>query len=185
MYSYPNTNIIQIMKRVFSGSGDEGFTGLLGDARVPKYHPQPEAYGSLDEASAALGMARANSNSEEVNSDVKEIQHDLYNAMAELAATPENHSKFQKLNPDRVEWLEKKIHTYSQPIQISNEFVISGDSSRGAAFDLARTIVRRAERAVAKLHFEGEIEYDLILQYLNRLSSLCFVLLLWEDQKGN
>jgi cob(I)alamin adenosyltransferase len=173
------------MKRIFSGSGDKGFTGLLGETRVPKYHPQPEAYGSLDEASAALGMARAISNFEEVDADVKEIQHDLYKAMAELAATPENRDKFKSLAIDRVKWLEDRIHVYSQPIQISIEFVTSGDSLGGAAFDLARTVVRRAERAVAKLHLEGEIEYDIILQYLNRLSSLCFVLLLWEDQKGS
>ena len=139
MHGQPNPNIIQAMKRVFSGSGDKGFTGLLGEARVPKYHPQPETYGSLDEASAALGLARAFSNSEEIGSEIKEIQHDLYNAMAELAATPENREKFQKLNPDRVKWLEDKIHKYSQSIKISNEFVTSGDTTGGATFELART----------------------------------------------
>ena len=171
------------MKRVFTGTGDKGFTGLLGEGRVPKFHPQPEAYGSVDEASAALGMARATSNSGEVVSIVKEIQHDLYNAMAELAATPENREKFQKLGAGRVEWLEHMINEYSQTIQISKEFVMSGDSMGGAAFDLARTVVRRAERAVAKLHIEGDLKYEVILQYLNRLSALCFVLSLWENQK--
>jgi cob(I)alamin adenosyltransferase len=185
MYSYPNTNIIQAMKRVFTGSGDKGFTGLLGDERVPKHHPQPETFGSLDEASASLGMARAFCDSKEISSDIEAIQQDLYHAMAELAATPENREKFQKLNVDRVQWLESKIQTYSQSIQIPDEFVTSGSTKSGATFDLARTTVRKAERAVAKLHHEGENKYDVILQYLNRLSSLCFVLLLWADQEHN
>lgn len=178
-----NPNIILIMKRVFSGTGDDGTTGLLGEARVPKYHPKPEAYGTVDEASAVLGMARALTDSEEVASITKEIQHDLHAVMAELAATPKHREKFQRVDRGRVKWLEEQIASFSQTIQISKEFVIFGDSKVGAAFNLGRTVVRRAERAVAKLHLEGESEYAIILQYLNRLSSLCFVLSLWETQK--
>ena len=83
------------------------------------------------------------------------------------------------------EWLEVKIEKYSRSIQISNEFITSGDTKAGAVFDLARTLVRRAERSVTKVHHEGNIKYDVILQYLNRLSSLCFVWVLWEDQQSS
>jgi cob(I)alamin adenosyltransferase len=183
MHSQPNKNIILYMKRFYSGSGDHGYTSLLGKERVPKSHPQPEAYGSVDEASAALGMAQAISDSKEVVFIIKEIQADLYKVMAELAATPDHHQEFQQLSEERVEWLEEQIQSCSQTIQMPTTFVLFGDSKGGAAFDMARTIVRRAERAVVKLHFEGEIKYDVVLKYLNRLSSLCFVLSLREAQR--
>jgi cob(I)alamin adenosyltransferase len=184
MHVEQNPNIIFSMARIFSGTGDDGYTGLLGEARVPKYHPKPVAYGTVDEASAVLGMARSMTNSDEVASITREIQHDLHAVMAELAATPDHREKFQRVDHGRVKWLEEQITLFSQTIQISKEFVIFGDSKVGAAFNLGRTVVRRAERAVAKLHIEGEIEYTFILQYLNRLSSLCFVLSLWEAQRG-
>ena len=172
------------MTQIFTGSGDDGTTGLLGEGRIPKYHPQPEAYGSVDEASAALGLARAMTDSKEITSITKEIQHDLYHIMAELAASEEHREKFRSMDPDRVVWLEEQIIRFSQTIEISTEFVVFGDSGSSAAFNLARTIVRRAERVVAKLHHESEMAFEIILKYLNRLSSLCFVIALWEMQRG-
>jgi cob(I)alamin adenosyltransferase len=171
------------MKRVFSGTGDDGTTGLLGEGRVPKYHPQPEAYGTVDEASAALGLARAMTDSKDVGAITLEIQYDLYHIMAELAASKEHREKFRKIGSDRVEWLEEQITHFSKAIEISKEFVNFGDSGSSAAYNLARTIVRRAERVVAKLHLEGDMEYGTILQYLNRLSSLCFVLAISEMEQ--
>jgi cob(I)alamin adenosyltransferase len=173
------------MTRIFSGSGDDGTTGLLGEGRVAKYHPQPEAYGSVDEASAALGLARAMTDTKEIASITEEIQRDLYDIMAELAASEEYREKFRRIRSDRVVWLEDQITRLSQTIEISKEFVVFGDSGSSAAYNLARTIVRRAERVVAKLHLEGDMEYATILKYLNRLSSLCFVIALWEAQKGS
>jgi cob(I)alamin adenosyltransferase len=174
-----------MMTRIFSGSGDDGTTGLLGEGRVPKYHPQPEAYGSVDEASAALGLARGLTDSEEIASITKEIQRDLHHIMAELAASEEHREKFKRIGSDRVVWLEEQIARFSQTIEISKEFVVFGDSGSSAAYNLARTIVRRAERVVAKIHLEGDKEFGTILKYLNRLSSLCFVIALWEMQKDS
>jgi cob(I)alamin adenosyltransferase len=175
-----NPNIILTMTKAFTGSGDDGTTGLLGEGRVPKCHSQPEAYGSVDEASAALGLARAMTDSAEIASITKKIQYDLYHIMAELAASEEHREKFRKIGSDRVEFLEEQIMHISDAIEISKEFIHFGDSGSSAAYNLARTIVRRAERAVAKLHFEGDSDYGAILQYLNRLSSLCFVLAISE-----
>jgi cob(I)alamin adenosyltransferase len=180
-----NPNIILSMTQIYSGTGDDGTTGLLGEGRVPKYHPQPEAYGSVDEASAALGLARAMSDSKEIVSITKEIQQDLYHIMAELAASEEHREKFSRISSDRVVWLEEQIAYLSQNIEISKEFTIFGDSGSSAAYNLARTIVRRAERIVAKLHLEGDMEFGIILKYLNRLSSLCFVIALWEMHKNS
>lgn len=166
------------------GRGDDGSTDLLGAGRVPKHHPRIEAYGTLDEASAALGMARALVSSEESAQVVLAVQRDLYRAMTELAATGSAKARFLPLEGSRVAWLEQQIQHFGEQVETPGEFVLGGDSPAGAAFDVARTVVRRAERLVAKLFHQGEAENVDILRYLNRLSTLCFVLGLWESKQA-
>jgi cob(I)alamin adenosyltransferase len=152
-------------------------TSLLGDAKVPKYHLQPEAYGTVDEASAALGLARAVVGQESGLQEVLlTIQRDLYGMMAELAATPAAALQFRTIDDERVAWLEGQIDVYGEQITMPREFVVPGDTLAGAALDLGRTIVRRAERLVIRLYDEGLCSNNEIVRYLNRLSSLCFVL---------
>jgi cob(I)alamin adenosyltransferase len=172
------------MNPFYSRKGDDGYTNLLGEGRVPKFHPQPDAYGNVDEVSSTLGMAKSLSDSEKISELATEIQRDLYHMMAELAATPENATKFRTIDTSRVEWIESQIELFSSGIEIPNEFVIPGDSMAGAAFDLSRTVTRRAERVVAKLHVEGTLDNPNLLVYLNRLSSLCFILSLWENKRA-
>ncbi|MGD2144493.1 MAG: cob(I)yrinic acid a,c-diamide adenosyltransferase [Anaerolineae bacterium] len=169
------------MPRLYTGTGDDGYTGLLGEGRVPKHHARPEAYGAVDEASAALGWARAKARYERSKSICEQVQRDLYHLMAELAAVGKHASAFGHLSQARVEWLERQIDDLAEGIEVPNDFVIFGDTQAGAAMDLARTVVRRAERRVSQLQHEGEIENPHLLRYLNRLSSLCFVLALWEE----
>jgi cob(I)alamin adenosyltransferase len=168
----------------YTGSGDDGATSLLGDARVPKYHLQPQAFGTVDEASAALGLARAFSQIGEVQGVLLAAQRDLYHVMTELAATPETASRFPSLQQDRVEWLETQTDELGSRVAMPREFVVPGDTQAGACLDLARAIVRRAERVVVKLCDEGLCHNRAIVSYLNRLSSLCFVLARLEDQLG-
>jgi cob(I)alamin adenosyltransferase len=168
----------------YTGAGDDGITSLLGDARVPKYHLQPEAFGSVDEASAVLGLARSFSRIEEVQDTLLTIQRDLYHVMTELAATPEAASRFPSLQQARVDWLETQTDAFGRHITMPREFVVPGDTQAGAVLDLARTIVRRAERVVARACDESLCHNPVILPYLNRLSSLCFVLARLEDQIG-
>jgi cob(I)alamin adenosyltransferase len=170
------------MPDYFTGRGDDGSTSLLGEERVPKDSPRPTAYGAVDEASAALGLARAMTAAASVAEVTAGVQRDLYRLMAELAATPENAEKFRSIDAARVEWLEAQVSRFGDEIDMPSEFVIGGDSKTGAAFDVARTVVRRAERLVAGLIRSGDVENRELLRYLNRLSSLCFVLLLWENQ---
>jgi cob(I)alamin adenosyltransferase len=170
------------MAPMTTGSGDDGFTGLLGEGRVKKCDLQPEAYGSVDEASAVLGLARSLARTEGMNGIVIQIQQDLHDLMAELAASPEAVDQFRRLDQERVGWLEGLIDRYALEVSMPQGFVFAGETTSGAVFDLARTMVRRAERSVARLHFEGEIEYPYPLVYLNRLSSLCFLLSLIENQ---
>lgn len=170
------------MAKFFTGAGDDGYTGLLGDQRVPKHSARPEAYGSVDEASAALGVARSMTGSEDIAQVVAEVQRDLYKLMAELAAIPEQAERFRQVDHTRVAWLEAQVERFGELVDLPREFVIGGDSRAGGFFDLARTLVRRAERSVAALMHAGQLENDELVRYLNRLSSLCFVLELYENQ---
>ncbi len=166
----------------YTAKGDDGTTGLLGEGRVPKYHVRMEAIGALDEASAALGLARAQCSAVKIAPILLETQRDLYKLMAEVAATPENAQRFHFIDETRVGWLEKQTDELSAVVEIPTEFILPGDTLGGAALSLARAIVRRAERCVVSLFDEDEVINPDLQRYLNRLSSLCFVLELLENQ---
>lgn len=168
----------------FTRNGDDGTTGLLGDKRVPKYHLKPQAYGTVDEASAALGLARSLSVSEKTKTILRDVQRDLYHLMAELAASSEAADRFRVIDEGKVAWLEDVMAEFEPEVTLPKDFILVGDVPAAAALDVARTIVRRAERSVAQLLDEGELENARLLVYLNRLSSLCFVLMLWEHQEA-
>ena len=166
----------------YTAKGDDGTTGLLGEGRVPKTHIRMEAVGSLDEASAAIGLARAQCSAPQIAPILIETQRDLYKLMAEVAATPENAERFHFINEARVNWLEKQTDELSAIVEMPKEFILPGDTLGGAALSMARAIVRRAERAVVNLFDEEEVINPHLQRYLNRLSSLCFVLELLENQ---
>ncbi len=170
------------MSHFYTRGGDDGYTGLLGKGRVPKYHLLTEAVGSVDEASAALGMLRAICQAPGSAALILTVQRDLYGLMAELSATPENASRFRSIDAGKVAWLEEQTDALSQQVEIPKEFIVPGDSPSEAAAAMARTVVRRAERRVAELLHQNLIENRELLRYLNRLSSLCFVLELLEDK---
>ena len=172
------------MTNFYTRTGDDGSTGLLGEGRTRKDAPRLEAVGTLDEANAALGVARASCRAPQTPEILLTTQRDLYSLMAEVAATPENAARFRTINADRVSWVEKQISIIEDLVEPTNEFIVPGDTPAGAALDLARTVVRRAERRVTGLYLDGEIENPDLLRYLNRLSSLCFVLELFENQKA-
>jgi cob(I)alamin adenosyltransferase len=170
------------MTPFYTRTGDDGFTGLLGEGRVPKYHPRTEAIGTLDEATAVLGMARASCQAMETAPVLVTVQRDLYKIMAEVSATPEVADRFRAIGREQVEWLETNTDALSKQVAMPQEFILPGDSPAGAMVAMARTIVRRAERQIAQLLHSGEIENQDLLRYLNRLSSLCFALELLEDK---
>jgi cob(I)alamin adenosyltransferase len=167
----------------YTRKGDDGTTGILGEKRLPKYHLRIEALGTLDEANAALGLARASILDARSVPLLIETQRDLYRLMAEVAAAPENAGTFH-FEEDRVGWIEKETDQLSKTVEIPGEFILPGDSRGGAALSLARAIIRRAERRVAELFDAGEVTNPALQQYLNRLSSLLFVLELIENKTG-
>ncbi|MGH2441667.1 MAG: cob(I)yrinic acid a,c-diamide adenosyltransferase [Chloroflexota bacterium] len=170
------------MARVTTRTGDEGYTGLLGKGRVPKYHRRPEAFGTLDEATSALGLARAHSADPRMKDWIYQIQQELYTLMAELATPPENYQKVDfKLTSERVLRLDQLAEELKTQVEIGKVFVVPGGSVVGACLDLARTIVRRAERLIARLYHEGDITNPDVLRYLNRLSDVLFILARFEE----
>ncbi len=170
------------MTPFYTRTGDDGYTGLLGEGRIPKYHPQAELVGAVDEASAALGLARSSCAGEDTTNIVLAIQRDLYHLMAEISASPDNVLRFRQIDSQKVTWLEQQIDALSERVALPHEFILPGDTAAGAAFAVARTTVRRAERRLALLVHEGVVQNSDLLRYLNRLSSLCFILELYEDQ---
>jgi cob(I)alamin adenosyltransferase len=170
------------MNPFYTRTGDDGYTSLLGEGRVPKFHPRPETIGTIDEATAALGLARSLCQTKEAAELLVKLQRDLYGVMAEIAATPQNAARFRVTDSQKVAWLEEQTDALAPLVEMPAEFILPGDSTAGAALSLARTVIRRAERRVAQLLHEQEIENHELLRYLNRLSSLCFVLELWENQ---
>lgn len=170
------------MARVTTRTGDEGYTDLLGAGRVPKYHRRPEAYGTIDEATSALGLARAQVDDDDLGQWIMDAQRDLYILMAELATSPENYAKVDfKIRPENVARLDALSETLKQRVEIGKEFIIPGATVAGAALDLARAIVRRAERQVARLYHEADVTNADALRYLNRLSDVLFIMARYEE----
>jgi cob(I)alamin adenosyltransferase len=165
----------------YTRRGDDGQTGLLGPERVPKYDLRPEAFGNVDEVQAALGLVRAGGCTTRSGEILLTIQHDLYDLMAELAA--EAGSPFAgRIGEAQVAQLEGWIAKFESRLEMPRQFVVPGDSQPGAALHLARAVTRRAERAAVRLADEGLLANRQVLRYLNRLSSLLFVLALFEDR---
>lgn len=165
----------------YTRRGDDGYTDLLGGPRVPKYDPRPEALGTLDEASAALGLARATAQREETRHALLHTQRDLYLLMADVATIEGKQAGIARLTPAHIAALEALIAEFTPKVSIPNQFVAPGDTLAGATLDVARTVVRRAERVVSRLAHEATLPSGDGLIYLNRLSSMLFGLARFED----
>lgn len=177
------------MAKVTTGTGDTGYTGLLGEQRVPKYDPRPDTFGTVDEATSALGLARAVARDPKVKEILFRIQNELYLLMGELATPPENYEAMTKqglrVTPEHVKWMEQIEEELKQEVEIPNRFIIPGDTVDGAALDLARTIIRRAERMAVKLLHDNVITNGEVIRYLNRLSDLVFIIARYIEVKSS
>ncbi|HEX6507239.1 MAG TPA: cob(I)yrinic acid a,c-diamide adenosyltransferase [Chloroflexota bacterium] len=173
------------MARVTTRTGDDGFTDLLGNRRVPKYHRRPEAYGTIDEATSALGVARAYLQDQSMKDRLYRLQRDLYIMMAELATVPESYGRVDfKITTEDVSRLDSEADALKARVEIGKEFIVPGATISAAFLDLARTIVRRGERQVARLYHEGDVTNVEVLRYLNRLSDLLFIMARYEEARA-
>lgn len=171
---------------IVTKTGDAGETGLLYGGRVSKDDLHTEAYGSLDEAISALGLARSLAPDAPWAARVLELQRELFVVGAELATGPGHRVELEKhfnvVTPQMVEALHAWVIDLEAAVPLPEGFVIPGGSPPGAALDLARTFVRRAERRAVSLHRGGELENREVLRYLNRCSDLLFMLARQAEQ---
>lgn len=167
--------------KIYTRKGDDGTTGLLYGGRVPKDSPLPTAYGEVDEAQAVLGVARAEAEpGGELDTLLVALERDLWVLMAELAASPDHRDRLvpgaSLVTEEMVSALEAHIDGVSERFEMPTEFVVPGESRTAAALDLARTVVRRAERHALSAVVDG----SQVVPYLNRLSDLLWALARWQ-----
>jgi len=173
--------------KVYTRTGDDGTTALLYGGRVPKDAPGPTAYGATDEAVAALGLARAEvGETDELFSILVRLQRELFVVGAELATAPENRRKLTdgttRVTGAMVGALEPLIDDVTERFDAPTEFVLPGENRVAAALDVARTVVRRAERECVTATSVGWLEPEsFVVAYLNRLADLCWTLARWQE----
>jgi cob(I)alamin adenosyltransferase len=173
--------------RIYTRKGDDGTTSLWYGGRVAKNDARTEAYGSVDEAGSALGVARSlcGPDDGELAADILRLQGELFVAGAELATAPDAEGRLQegisRIDDGMVEALEQAIDRYMDRVHLPPKFVITGGTTLSAQLDVARTVIRRAERRVVALRDAGELASDAVLRYLNRASDLAFAMARYAD----
>jgi cob(I)alamin adenosyltransferase len=165
-----------------AGSGDDGSTGLLGGARARKDDPRIEAYGTIDEASSAVGLAKSLSPHPRVRAICDELQRRLYSIGAELATNPASRTSFAHTTEEDVQRLEALITELEHMVTMPDGFILPGSTPASGALDLARAIARRAERRCVTLERANGLENQQVRRWLNRLSLLLFVLGRYEEE---
>ncbi len=162
---------------MFTGRGDQGETGLLGGGRVSKSDLIIETLGAIDEAGAALGVARSQCQSPGNAEIIHQVQRDLGILMADVASSyEESERRWKQIEERHVSWLEEKIELLSAQLPSQKGFIIPGDTYSAALLDVARAVVRRAERRMITFDQNVKFHNPQVLRYLNRLSSLCYAL---------
>jgi cob(I)alamin adenosyltransferase len=171
------------LTRIYTKGGDKGTTSLGTGKRVPKHDLRVEAYGTIDETNAAIGIARLHT-SGDADAALARIQNDLFDLGADLCA-PEGPDAKERLRiiETQVERLEQEIDRMNEELAPLNSFVLPGGSAASAYLHLARTIARRAERDMTRLA-ESEPVNPAAIRYINRLSDHLFVLARYENDKG-
>lgn len=164
--------------KIYTKTGDKGETGLVTGQRVPKDDLRVEAYGTVDEVSSVLGLARALTSVEKLKGMIWEIQNRLFIVGAELASEGDA-GLGTEIGPNDVKNVELMIDQLDAQLPPLSEFIIPGDTSASAALHVARTVVRRAERLTVRLSRDKAVG-EALLTYLNRLSDLFFVMARYE-----
>jgi cob(I)alamin adenosyltransferase len=171
-----------VKPRIYTKTGDDGTTGLYFGGRVAKDSTPIDVNGVVDEAQAAIGLARAGTPpGSEVNERLTKLARDLYVLMAEVATAPENRHKLKPgqtlVTEAMVEELEIGVDELLERFDMPSDFTIPGENPTAAALDFARTVVRRAERRAVSEPVEG----SLVTTYLNRLSDLLWAMARWQE----
>lgn len=174
------------MVKIYTRKGDDGTTSLWYGGRVSKDDGRTDAYGTLDEANAALGVARSLCGDDgELARDILRVQDELFVAGAELATAPEAAGRLEdgvsRITGKMASAVEPLIDKYMDRVDLPPKFVLPGGTTLSAQLDVARTIVRRAERRVTSLGAAGELASPDLLRFLNRASDLLFAMARYAD----
>ena len=176
----------EFRKKVYTKFGDAGETSLLYGGRVSKNGLNTEAYGITDEAVSVMGLARAMTSNPRVNDLLRDLQRELFTIAAELATDPNKYELFQQhfkpVTEEMVNSLETAIDSLEEEFEMPKVFILPGGSQASAAIDLARCVIRTAERRVVAMAESDILTNGLIMSYLNRLGDLLFVLARYEDR---
>ena len=160
--------------KIYTKTGDDGNTGLQGDFRISKSHSRIMAYGTVDEANAAIGIVLTNTLDDDIRQVLTQIQNELFLLGSDLSNQNLNDLK-NRISIDMVEKIESSIDTFELELPPITNFILPGGDTAAAQIHQVRTIVRRAETLVVKLSDKDEINSNCI-KYLNRLSDLMFVM---------
>lgn len=162
--------------KIYTKAGDAGQTGLLAGQRVAKDHPRVEAYGTVDELNAALGMTRAMGLSLELDAVIERVQNELFHLGSQLAASDPTLLPIPLITDGHVTALERDIDHFEAHLPPLHVFILPAGALAGAAMHVARTVCRRAERRVVTLAATpGEQVSEVAIRYLNRLGDFLFV----------
>lgn len=161
--------------KIYTKTGDQGETGLFGGKRLPKSHLRIEAYGTIDELNAFLGLLKDAIKEEKLGTFIKSIQDNLFTIGSRLASDPEKEMQVPEIKGEAVEVLEKYIDEMEEKLPSLKNFILPGGHTTVSFCHIARCVCRRAERRVVALALESPVE-PIILNYLNRLSDFLFVL---------
>ena len=174
--------------KIYTRKGDDGTTGLYYGGRVRKDDAAPSAYGDVDEAQAAIGVARAEARvdgNEELDARCITLERDLWVLMADLATDGDNRVKLiaglSLVSQQMVDALESSIDDLNSRFTMPTEFVVPGQTRTSALLDVARTVVRRAERTSLRAVFGTDPSNPLVITYLNRLSDLLWTMARWQE----
>jgi cob(I)alamin adenosyltransferase len=173
------------LNRIYTKTGDQGETGLVGGQRVAKDAQRIEVYGTVDELNAFVGLVRVSAREKELvelELILERVQHELFNLGSVLATLPEDlHPMQPRVNFETIEQLERDIDKYNEGLPALRSFVLPGGSRLCAELHVCRTVCRRAERELVTLSRDEEIPREALL-YLNRLSDALFVWSRWVNQ---
>ncbi len=163
--------------------GDKGFTDLLGGRRVPKYALRPETYGTIDELDAFVGMARAVARTKRVKEILLKLQNHFCLIGSDLALPRKDRALLKaSITEKEVDWLSQLSTDLETSLKPERAFVIYGERLPSSAINVARAVSRRAERFVARMKSKGMLHNPKILEYLNRLSDVLYLLARYEEK---
>jgi len=170
------------LNKIYTKIGDKGSTQLGDGKMVNKDSLRVDAYGSVDEANATIGLSILRTNIK-IKKILKVVQNDLFDLGADLCIPDKKNTQKLKITKDRVDYIEEKIDNFNKELSSLNSFILPGGSESSTYLHIARTVTRRAERKIVTLSKKEKINPITII-YLNRLSDLLFVFARYTNNKG-